>query len=100
SSVTIDFESILKDLTAGLANESFGLDNVILATDSGYTVVAQSGQNAINKDFGSQSSSGNISGQVFNDANANGVNDEETPQSGWTVFLDGSNGQPLNGSFD
>jgi subtilisin family serine protease/protocatechuate 3,4-dioxygenase beta subunit len=63
---------------------------VTALADGFYTVMAISGQNVTNLNFGNQS--GTITGVVFNDLNGDGVHDSgEPPLSGWTVYLDLNN---------
>lgn len=43
---------------------------------------------------------GSVSGNVYNDANQNGQNDDSAPQSGWTVTLYGGSGTPPSVTTD
>ena len=53
------------------------------------TVVVNSGLAVQGVDFGNHASPGSINGQLWYDANGDGVNDAgEPPLAGWTVFLD------------
>lgn len=59
------------------------------ANDAGFTATVALGDRAGGRDFGSRSVLGNIMGFVFNDANANGIQDGgEFGLSGWRVYVD------------
>jgi uncharacterized repeat protein (TIGR01451 family) len=70
------------------------------AGPSFYTVVASSGTNVPNQDFGTFSLL-DVSGTVFTDGDGDGVKGTgEAGVAALTVFLDGSNGGTVNGTLD
>ncbi len=63
------------------------LSNISIVTTQ--TVVVNSGQAVQGIDFGNHALPGSINGQLWYDANGDGVKDAgEPPLAGWTVFLD------------
>lgn len=89
----------LSGLTAGTYRVATSLKTGYrwINPSTGYLSVAvASGATASAKNFGASSRS-KITGQLWNDVNANGVKDStEVYQSGWKVYLDAN----VNGKFD
>ena len=57
-----------------------------------YPVIVTSGQNVTGKDFGNEQTTASISGNKFQDLNANGPDPTDPPVAGWTIELTGTTG--------